>query len=141
MNLRCEQVDLNANRIDFRELGAPITCKRAAVVPICKALWPSLAKAVQASESGYVVERFHKPVADIKKSLATAAKRAGIKGPVTSNVLRRTAATLLAGAGVPMRQIAGMMGHTQIRTTERYAQHDPAYLAEARDALDQLLVD
>jgi hypothetical protein len=37
-----------------------------------------------------------------------------------------------------MRQIAGMLGHTLLAATERYAVHAPEYLSEAASALDPL---
>lgn len=76
-------------------------------------------------------------MACVKRSPATASRAAGL-ATVTPQVLRRTAASLLAGAGVSMRQVSGMLGHSQLATTERYAIHAPEYLAEAASAFDRL---
>jgi len=38
-----------------------------------------------------------------------------------------------------MRQIAGMLGHSHIHTTERYAKHHPDYLQDAVASLDGML--
>jgi integrase len=138
LRLTVEQVDLTRSRINFHPPGEPITSKRYAVVPIADTIWGEVAQAVEDSQSGYVVEYRGEPVTSVKSAMRAASKAAGIK-TVTPQVLRRTAATLLAGAGVPMREIAGMLGHTQIRTTERYAQHSPEYLKHAADTLDDLM--
>ena len=37
-----------------------------------------------------------------------------------------------------MRQLAGMMGHSEITTTEMYAKHSPEFLQAAAGALDEL---
>lgn len=39
---------------------------------------------------------------------------------MTSHTLRRTAASLLDDAGLPMRQVSGQLGHTDLRTTYLY---------------------
>jgi integrase len=49
--------------------------------------------------------------------------------------LRHTFASRLAMAGVPIRAIADLMGHTQVQTTARYAHLAPGYPAEAVEKL------
>jgi integrase len=49
--------------------------------------------------------------------------------------LRHSFASRLAMAGVPIRTIADLMGHTQVQTTVRYAHLAPGYLAEAVERL------
>lgn len=69
------------------------------------------------------------PVVDIDKSLATAAKEAGIKKKVSPNMLRHTFATLQLAAGADIRSIQKLMGHADIRTTMKYL-----------DAIDENLI-
>jgi len=45
----------------------------------------------------------------------------------------------MAQQGVPLRQIAGYLGHSEQRSTELYAHHHPVYMAEARAAFDNPL--
>ena len=45
--------------------------------------------------------------------------------------LRHTFASRLAMAGVPIRTLADLMGHTEVQTTTRYAHLARGYLAEA----------
>ncbi len=129
LELKVEQADLVGGVIYFNPPGRPQTNKRRPVIPIASRLFADLATAIQASRSGFIIEYKGKTVRSVKRGLATSARRAGLSG-VGPNVLRRSAATLLAGEGVPMRQITGMLGQFQLRITERYAQHQPEYLRE-----------
>ncbi len=137
LDLKCEQVDFVNNRIDFRRLDQPVTTKRRPVIPITNHLWPHLANAVQKSQSGYVVEYNGRRLKSVRAGFTTAAKSAGFE-KLTPICLRHTGATLLAAAGVSFYQISGMMGHTQSRTTERYAKYKPDYMQEATAELDEL---
>jgi site-specific recombinase XerD len=53
--------------------------------------------------------------------------------------LRHTGATWAAADGVDMRQLAGMMGHSQQRTTELYAKHHPSFMRDVTHSLDATL--
>lgn len=136
--LRTGQVNLDKRLIDFHRPGEHQTCKRRAVVPISDTLYPHLKEAIRTSLSGYVVEYKGARITHVKRSFATACRHAGIED-ATPYVLRRTGATLLAAAGVPLRQIAGMLGHTTTNTTEyHYAKHAPEYMVQAKSALDEI---
>ncbi|MGE0251948.1 MAG: tyrosine-type recombinase/integrase [Dongiaceae bacterium] len=135
--LRTSQVDFANNRIDFLVPGTAPTAKGRPVIPITATLRPELEQAVAESRSGHVVEYKGQPVIKLRRSFASTVKRAGLHG-VTPYTLRHTGATLLAAHGVPMRQIAGMLGHTTEEVTERYAKHRPEFLKEAADGLDRL---
>lgn len=137
LDLRVGQVDLKAGRIDFLPPGRVQTAKRRPVVPITAALRPELEQAMRETNLGYVVEYGGNRLLSIKKTFATTARRAGLPG-ITPYVLRHTGATLLAASGVPLRQIAGMLGHSEQKTTEVYAKHRPEYLLDAAAALDAM---
>lgn len=138
--LRVEQVDLDWNRIDFLPPGTVQSKKRRPVVPITPSLRPHLEEAIRHSSTGFVLEYEGRPVRSIKRAFATACRRAKLE-KVTPYVLRHTGATLMAAAGVPIRQIAGMLGHSEVRTTELYAKHHPDFLADASRALETLFGD
>ena len=141
VELTCPQVCLARGVIDFNPPGRVLSNKRRAVVPITKAIRPELEDAIACSESGHLIEWKGKPVKSIKTAFAAAVRRAGLDG-VCPYTLRHTGATLLAAAGVPMRQIAGMLGHTSTKTTEHhYAKHRPEYLSDAANALDTLFAE
>lgn len=139
-SLRVEQVDLRWGRIDFLPSGAVQSNKRRPVVPITPSLRPYLETAIESSEQGYVVEYLGRPVCSVKAAFASACRRSGLKD-VTPYTLRHTGATLMAAAGVPMRQIAGMLGHAEQRTTELYAKHHPDFLRDAASTLERLFGD
>jgi integrase len=82
-----------------------------------------------------VVEHGGQPVASVKTGTRAAARRAGLPG-VTPHVLRHTAATWMVMRGVPIEEVARLLGHRDSRTTQRvYAKHSPDYLRRAVDAL------
>jgi len=56
-----------------------------------------------------------KPVLSIKKSLKTAARKAGITRPVSPNMLRHTFATTALMAGVNVMEVKEIMGHSHYR--------------------------
>jgi excisionase family DNA binding protein len=88
-----------------------------------------------AATSDFVVEHGGYQVASVKTGTRAAARRANLPG-VTPHVLRHTAATWMAMAGVPMVEIARILGHRDSRITERvYAKHSPDYLRRAIGAL------
>ena len=63
---------------------------------------------------------------DIRRSLAKAVKKAGLREDgqpnVTLHTMRHTQASQLAMAGVPMRYIQELMGHQSFETTLQYTQ-------------------
>jgi integrase len=96
----------------------------------------ALERAYEARRGNFVVEWAGERVKSVKKGFAEACRRAGLAG-VTPHTLRHTAATWMAEAGVPMRQISLCLGHTSTAVTERvYAKHTPDYLRDAVAALD-----
>ncbi len=138
VDLRVSQVDLDWNRINFLPPGHSQSNKRRPVVPITAALRPVLEQAIAESQCGYVVEYQGQPVRKLKRAFATAARRAGLPD-ATPGILRHTGATLLAAAGVPLREISGMLGHATTHITESvYAKRRPEFLREASGALDRL---
>ncbi|MEC9377599.1 MAG: tyrosine-type recombinase/integrase, partial [Candidatus Latescibacterota bacterium] len=65
--------------------------------------------------------------------------RSGLGSDVCAYTLRHTSATWLAAAGVPLRDIAGMMGHSTVRVTELYAKFSPDFLRNAAETMDGLI--
>ena len=59
---------------------------------------------------------------DYNKHLKTIAKMAGIDKRLTTHVGRHTAAMNLLNDGVPVESVAKILGHTDIKTTQIYAQ-------------------
>jgi integrase len=74
--------------------------------------------------------------ATIKRSFATACKIANITG-LHFHDLRHSAATRLAQGGLPITDLARILGHANIQTTYRYVNATPETGARAVDILEQ----
>jgi integrase len=132
LDLTWDRADLEAGRIDF---GAGRGKKRRAVVPISATLAAELETARELGTCDRVIEYGGKPVASVKKAFGRACARASLED-VTPHVLRHTAATWAALAGVPLAKIARMLGQQESTTERVYAKHTPDYLREVADALE-----
>jgi integrase len=124
--LQWDQVNFETGVIDFRTPGKVETKKRQAVVPISDRLRPMLSKAYEERTGSYVLGTS----ADARKGFDTLMKAAGLTG-VTPHGLRHTAATLMANAGVPLYQIAAMLGNSVAMVDATYAHHCPDALRDA----------
>ncbi len=67
-----------------------------------------------------------------------AKKRAGIRKAVTFHSLRHSFATHLLEDGVDVRYIQELLGHTSVKTTERYTHVTQSALGRIRSPLDRL---
>lgn len=130
------QVDLDRRQINFNPPGRERTKKGRARVPVPRKLAWFLERARLRSNSAFVLSYHGEAIKQIKHGFASACARAGLEG-VTPHTLRHTCGTWLAQQGVPLWQIAGWLGHSDLRTTEMYAHHHPDHLAAAREALDR----
>lgn len=133
LSLTWGQVDFSRRIIS---LGGGGRQKRRAVVPLHPDLAWRLALMREAAETNHVIEWAGKPVKSIKNAFRRAVKDAGLGKEVTPHVLRHTAASWMAEAGVPMSEIAAVLGHSDSRVTEKhYAKYSPTYLQRAVRAL------
>lgn len=137
-DLTWDQVNLKGRLVDLGEVPGG---KGRAIVPIGGKLLPILIEARAAATCAYVIDPPRKPkaaikpVGSVKTGTRAAARRAKLPG-VTPHVLRHTAATWMVMRGVPIEEVARLLGHRDSRTTERiYAKHSPEYLRRAVDAL------
>ncbi|WP_428485992.1 tyrosine-type recombinase/integrase [Rhodopila sp.] len=132
LDLTWDRVDFGTNLIDY---GFVDGGKKRVVVPIGDKLLPLLRMVRDAATSRYVVEHGSAKVHSVKTGTRAAAIRAELPG-VTPHILRHTGATWMAMAGVPMEQIARVLGHGDSRVTERvYAKFSPDFLRNAVAAL------
>ncbi|MCC3303832.1 tyrosine-type recombinase/integrase [Sneathiella sp. HT1-7] len=106
------------------------------MIPIPRRLMYFLKQAKGRSyETGFVIHNNGERIKDIKKSFATAVRKAGLSD-VTPHTLRHTSGTWMAQRGVPLFDIAGWLGHSHERTSELYSHHHSDYLEKARKAFD-----
>lgn len=140
LDLKWSRVSFDLKKIDFNIPGVVTSTKRRAMVPMHPDLAEILTTAKKAALSDYVIEFAGGQVGSIKNGFAKACKRAKLDR-VTPHILRHTAATWAAQAGVGMWEIAGMLGHASSTTTEAvYAKHTPDHLQKAAGAIGAKLV-
>lgn len=136
MDLTWDRVDFARGLVTFANPDETGRRKGRATVPMNKPLRAALEEARRIAMTEFVVEYAGRQVSTIKRGFAKAVADAGLED-VTPHVLRHTAASRMAEAGVPMTQIAAVLGHSDSRTTERiYARFAPGFLLSAVEALD-----
>lgn len=142
--LQWRHVDLEKGRVDFRASGQRRRAdgerrgagKKAARVPIGEDVVEELRAARAIAQTDFVIEFAARPVSSVKKAFASAVKRAGLNPDITPHILRHSAATWMAQAGVQMFEIAGFLGHSSVAMVEKvYGHHSPDFMSGGRDAL------
>lgn len=131
--LQWSQVDLAARLIHFRPAGSVQTNKRRVAVPISDDLLPVLLDAHDKRTSAFVL---HTPASAVRRFEAICERAYKTTGNekfmgITPHTLRHTAATLMARAGVPLFEIAGVLGDTMQTVLRVYAHHCPDHLRNA----------
>lgn len=135
LELTWDRVDFMRRRIDFTPSGHVRTQKRRTIVPIGDKLLAALQEAYKGRTSIYVVEHGGKQVGSMKKAFQRASERSGVHA--TPYTLRHTGAVWAAEEGIPMSELAQMMGHDDDRTTQaHYARYSPDYLARVVRAVE-----
>lgn len=81
----------------------------------------------------YVVSFDGRPVVKLRRSWATARKRAGLDKTVTPHCLRHTRATWMMQAGVQPWEAAGALGMSLEMLTRVYGHHHPDWQKEASE--------
>jgi integrase len=138
LGLSWKRVDFKRGLIDLRDPALPKTNKGRAIVPMNDSARTALIEAQAGALSEFVIEYGGKRVGNIKRGIATALKRAGIKiAQDGAHLLRHSAAVWMAEDGVPMSEIAQYLGHSSTAITERvYARYSPDYLRKAAGSLN-----
>ena len=135
LELTWDRVDFMRRRIDFSPPGHVRTAKRRTIVPIGDKLLLALQEAYVARSSIYVIEHGGRQVGSMKKAFQRASERSNVHA--TPYTLRHTGAVWAAEEGVPMSELAQMMGHDDDRTTQaHYARYSPEYLARVVRAVE-----
>lgn len=98
------------------------------------AVHASLLTARELAQSDHVIEFNGKPLKSVKKAFECLCKACNIKA--SPHVLRHTAATWLVMDGVPLREVARLLGNSEAIVERVYGKHAPDYLRRAVNALD-----
>lgn len=140
--LRQEDIDLVARRIDVRQAvsrGHITTPKNGKTrhVPMSPQLRDVLAghrhlrgPYVFCNEDGSMLTKDQ-----VRRTVQKACQKAGLRA-AGWHMLRHTFASQLAMAGVPLRVIQELLGHSTIKMTLRYAHLSPSTLVDAVSVLD-----
>jgi integrase len=136
LELEWSRIDLDRGLIHYPDPAIAATKKGRATVPINALAREALEEAQSGATSPYVIEWASKRVRSIKKGLAAAAERAGVPW-VTAHTFRHSAASILAESGVPISEIAALLGHSNTKMVETvYGKYSPGYLRKAASALE-----
>lgn len=118
------QWEERGSNFDTHPKGWPITKKRNAIVPVIPEFRPWLM-----AWAGYP----HKPVKSRKTWWRHMRAQLGLPADIVPKTIRHSVATELRSRGVPMDEIAGLLGHTgDRRITQGYAKYDPSRLPHAK---------
>lgn len=138
MRLDWREVDLQARlitvRIKSRKPGG-----RELAVPIAGPLLALLAN-LGPKDAGRVFLYRGRPIrTDVRHAWLTALRKAGIASHYTWHDLRHTAASWMRQRGVPLDIVQKILGHTDIKSTERYAHIGAQSQADAVAAIAAVL--
>lgn len=131
LEAKWDQVDWDRRTLSY---GRGHGNKRRAIVPINAELMLTLRGAKALASSNFIVEFRGQQVSTVKTGFAAACRRAGLLG-VTPHVLRHTGATWAVMEGVPLAQVARMLGDTEAVVEKVYAKHAPDFLTAVASAL------
>lgn len=131
LDLTWQQLDFDRRIIDY---GRGYGNKRRAVVPMNDDVYVALCTARELALTDHVIEFNGKPIRSLKKSFSKLCKENNIKA--SPHVLRHTAATWMVMDGVPLAEVARLLGDSE-RTVEKvYGKHAPDYLRRAVGVLN-----
>lgn len=116
LGLTWDRVDLDGGTIDLRDPTIARRHKGRAIVPMNRTARAALVEARAVKRSAFVIEYHGEPVVSVKKALAAAGARAGLRG-VTHHALRHVAGAHMIEAGVDMELVSQYLGHSDVRVT------------------------
>lgn len=129
LTLRWQQVDLSSRLINYQNDGKQRTKKRRVPVPMSDLLFDVLTRAhAERTQDEWVLDTPYSIQHHFEALVRTSG--AGFED-VTPHTLRHTWATQAARAGVPLFEIAGVLGDNLATVMRVYAHHCPDHLRGA----------
>ncbi|NPA40576.1 MAG: site-specific integrase, partial [Thermodesulfobacteria bacterium] len=107
-------------------------------IPLCEQAIQVLKEASKFSKGRFVFSRNGKPTISIRKQLERACRKAGLK-KVFPYMLRHTFAVLCLKSGIDIYDLKEMLGHSDIKTTERYLHTTGIHLKQSIEKLNQTI--
>ena len=123
--LNLELGDLRDNGIYIvSRVGRRTKSGKWRLIPYTNGARKAIKVLAEETKGEYLIPQKHKD--SLSRAFKVCAERAGLPGSL--HCLRHTYASHLVMAGVPLRAIQQVMGHSTITVTEKYAHLDPDYL-------------
>ena len=132
LELTLFQCDQEHRLIALNPAGRKQTKKYRPVVPMTE----TARRVILQCPGPHLVQYRGRPVKSIKTGFRRARERAALGPDVTPYTIRHTMATELRSRGVPMDEIAGMLGHKTGGVTEVYAKYAPDFRGAAAREID-----
>jgi len=126
------QTDYNRNIMHMNQPGRKQTKKFRPSLPIPKTLLPWLKKC----KTNYFVSYKGKQIKSIKKSFASARKRAGLGSDVIPYTIRHTMATAMFEMDLPTDRIDLYLGHIPKGESKTYIHNSAKHLQCVADGID-----
>ena len=96
------------------------------------------AKKISVDPRSGIERRHHVMESGLQKAVKTAAKKAGITKRVTCHTLRHSFATTMLEDGINIRTLQEIMGHADVKTTERYTHVMDKDITRLKSPLDSM---
>ncbi len=139
LGLTWDRVKWGENLIDYRDPTIPEQPKKRRVaVPIAAPLRAILEQAYRERGASKFVCGTRMVDYQLLIQIQRATRRAGINKPITAYTFRHTWATQASMRGVPMTDIARVMGNSVTVCERHYAKYHPAYLSGAVNMMPDL---
>ncbi|MDX2027796.1 MAG: site-specific integrase [Alphaproteobacteria bacterium] len=130
-------LDLTWSQINFEEclidFGRGFGNKRRAIVPMNNDVYKALKTAKELAQTENVIEFNGKRIQSVKGAFWNLCNDCRIEA--SPHVLRHTTATWLVMDGVPLREVARLLGNSEAMVEQVYGKHSPDYLRRAVKAL------
>lgn len=134
LKLEVDDVDFNNKTITFRDVKtAHATGKQDHIIKLHSDLEDTLERRIKASIDGYVFEWHNKD--QLLREFRKVQTLAGVDTRMCWHHIRHTTATKLVSLDVPLKVIMGVLNHSSIDTTLRYAHAMDTSIAKAIDLL------
>lgn len=118
--LRWADVDFEASTVHVRGTK---TVGADRLIPITSAFRARLLTMQRQAQSDFIIEYKGRPIKQLRRSLGTALKRAGITYPVRMYDIRHLFATVMLSGGADLAAVSALLGHSDITTTQKHYYH------------------